>query len=63
MEARQMSDIMTAVEVAELLRVHPKTLYRAAKRGQVPCRFLGRKMIFSRSAIEAWLSAGDARAA
>ena len=48
---------LTAHEVAELLGVNPKTVYEAAARDQIPNRRLGRRVLFPRAAIEAWLSA------
>ena len=46
---------LSAHEVAELLGVNPKTVYEAASRGQIPSRRLGRRVLFPRAAIEAWL--------
>lgn len=54
---------MTADEVAELLGLNRKTVYMAAKRGQIPCRQVGKKFLFSRSAVQAWLQSADARPA
>ena len=50
------SDVLTADEVAELLRVNVKTVYDAAGRGEIPHRRLGRRLLFSRSTVLAWLS-------
>lgn len=47
---------LTAHEVAGLLGVNPKTVYEAAARHQIPSRRLGRRVLFPRAAIEAWLS-------
>jgi excisionase family DNA binding protein len=49
------SPVMTAKEVADLLRVNIKTVYEAAKRNNIPCRRMGRRVLFSRRAIMAWL--------
>jgi len=51
---------MNADEVAELLGVDRKTVYDAAGRGELPCRRLGRRLIFGRDAIMAWLNKGAA---
>jgi excisionase family DNA binding protein len=36
-----MGEILTAADVAALLQVHPKTVYRLARRGLIPGRKLG----------------------
>lgn len=49
-------DVMTAEQVADLLGVDKKTIYDKANRGQIPCRRLGRRMLFGRRAILDWLN-------
>jgi excisionase family DNA binding protein len=46
----------TADEVAAMLGCDPKSVYAAASRGELPCRRLGRRVIFPRVAIESWLA-------
>jgi excisionase family DNA binding protein len=46
---------ITADEVAELLGIARKTVYEAAGRGDIPCRRLGRRVLFSRRVILQWL--------
>lgn len=48
---------MTADEVAALLGVSRQTVYDSASRGEIPHRRLGRRVIFSREAVLAWLNA------
>lgn len=48
-------DVLTADEVAEILRVDRKTVYDGAGRGEIPCRRLGKRILFSRQAIMLWL--------
>ena len=48
--------VMTAAEVAAALGLEVKTVRAAAGRGEIPCRRIGRRMIFPRCAIEAWLA-------
>jgi len=48
-------EILTADEVAALLRVNRKTIYEAAQRGDIPHRRLGRRLVFERGAVLAWL--------
>ena len=48
-------DIMTADEVAEYLGVDRNTVYEYAARGAIPHKRLGKRMIFRRGSIIAWL--------
>jgi excisionase family DNA binding protein len=52
-----MSDslVFTADELAALLGVDRKTVYDGASRGDIPCRRLGRRVLFSRAAVLKWL--------
>jgi excisionase family DNA binding protein len=47
---------MTASELASWLRVNRKTVYEYAARNVIPCRRLGRRLVFSRPAVAAWLA-------
>ena len=55
------SEVLTLPEVAELLKVHPNTVYRMARRGRIPAFKAGTEWRFLREAIEAWMH-GRARA-
>jgi excisionase family DNA binding protein len=48
--------VYTANELAELLGIDRKTVYEFATRGDIPCRRLGRRILFPRVAIERWLA-------
>lgn len=48
--------VFTADELAGLLGVDRKTVYEFATRGEIPCRRLGRRILFPRAAIERWLA-------
>jgi excisionase family DNA binding protein len=50
------SDVLTADEVASILRVDRKTVYDAAARGEIPHRRLGKRLVFSRAALLDWLA-------
>ena len=50
-------DVLNADELAEFLRVDRKTVYAYAARGTIPHRRLGRRFLFSRVAVMAWLDA------
>ncbi len=49
-------ECMTACELASWLRVNRKTVYEYAARNIIPCRRLGRRLLFLRAAVEAWLA-------
>ncbi len=55
---RDAPEILTASEVAEMLRVDRKTVYEAAQRRHIPHRRLGRRLLFERGAVLAWLRQG-----
>ncbi len=48
-----MSTLLTSAEVAELLRIHPKHVYRLLHRG-LPAKRVGGKWLFERAAVLAW---------
>ena len=48
---------ITADELAALLGVDRKTVYEGAARGEIPSLRLGRRVLFAKTAIDAWLSA------
>lgn len=49
-------EVLTAEQVAAMLGVDKKTIYDKANRGEIPCRRLGRRMLFGRRAILDWLN-------
>ncbi len=53
--ARLQCDVMSAAEVATVLGISRNSVYRGAGRGEIPHRRVGRRIIFSRRAIVAWL--------
>lgn len=48
-------DVMTADEVAEFLGVDRNTVYDFATRGVIPHQRLGKRLLFRRGAVVAWL--------
>ncbi|HEY7542994.1 MAG TPA: helix-turn-helix domain-containing protein [Methylomirabilota bacterium] len=46
-----MQEIITPSQVADLLQVHVKTVYRLAERGVIPGNKIGRRWRFSRQRI------------
>ncbi len=53
------AEVMDADELAVFLGVDRKTVYDYAGRGEIPHRRLGKRLLFSRSAIVEWLGARD----
>lgn len=51
-----MGEVITPAEVATLLQIHVKTVYRLARRGVLPGRQIGRHWRFSRTEILALVS-------
>ena len=49
------TDVMTADEVAAYLGVDRNTVYEYAARGAIPHKRLGKRMLFRRGSIIAWL--------
>jgi excisionase family DNA binding protein len=48
--------LLTAVQAAQLLNLHPNTLLLWARNGRVPCLRLGRRVVFRASSLNQWLS-------
>jgi excisionase family DNA binding protein len=45
---------ITARELAEILHLHPVTVYRKAKAHVIPCRFIGTAVRFDPGVIAQW---------
>mgnify|MGYP002682053128 CR=1 FL=1 len=54
-EAKPESPVLTAVEVADLLRVSYRTIITMAKAGEIPAFVIAGQWRFSRSAILKWI--------
>jgi excisionase family DNA binding protein len=50
---------ITAPEAAALLGLSEKALYAGVRAGQVPARRVGRRVLFHRDTLVAWLSERD----
>jgi excisionase family DNA binding protein len=50
-EIAPMEEIMTPSEVASLLKIHLKTVYKLAEKGVIPGNRIGRSWRFSRSDV------------
>ena len=51
-------EILSADDVAQLLGLDRKTVYAAARRGDIPHRRIGRRLLFERGSIVGWLRQG-----
>lgn len=51
--------VISAKDAAALLGVHHTTLYEAARRGEVPCRMIGRRFVFVRETLIEWMRGTD----
>jgi excisionase family DNA binding protein len=56
-----MKDILDAEEVADMLRVHPRTIMRLAHQGHIPGFKVGGQWRFRREAIEAYIREQEQR--
>lgn len=52
----EVAEVLNVDEVAELLRVGRNSVYDAANRGEIPHRRIGKRLIFSRTAVMEWLN-------
>ena len=59
LEKAFMEEILTASEVAALLKVHLRTVYNLARRGLIPAMKLGGSWRFSKSAILNMVPGGE----
>jgi len=51
--------VLTITEVAEVLRLHPTTIYRLVKRGDLPAFKIGGSWRVSSASLDQWLSAAS----
>ncbi len=52
-----MEDVLIATELAELLRLHVKTVYKLAEEGVIPGKRIGRSWRFNRTEVLKFVSA------
>jgi excisionase family DNA binding protein len=48
--------VMTVEEVSQYLHIHPSTVYRLLRRGEIPAFRIGSDWRFNIEAIDAWRS-------
>jgi excisionase family DNA binding protein len=56
---RDVDRVLTISEVAEALRLHPTTIYRLVKRGDLAAFKIGGSWRVSRASLDVWLSAAS----
>lgn len=56
-------EILTLLEVAQLLKVAEKTVYTMAQKGELPAFKVGGQWRFRRTDLDAWIDAKTRRAA
>jgi excisionase family DNA binding protein len=59
----EVEPLLTAIEVAEILGVHPNYVWAEAKRGRIPSISIGRNRRFRREDLERWIDENTRRAA
>jgi excisionase family DNA binding protein len=57
-DKKDLERVLTISEVAEALRVHPTTVYRAVNRGELPAFKIGGNWRVNRASLDLWLLAG-----
>jgi excisionase family DNA binding protein len=50
--------VLTVKQAARLLQLHPSTVYRMVKRGEIPAAKIGRVWRFSTEALHDWIRGG-----
>lgn len=55
-QVRDKEAVLTAAEVAALMRVSTFLVYEAARKNEIPHVRLGRRLLFPRAALERFLS-------
>jgi excisionase family DNA binding protein len=63
MDPQAAKDILCADEVALWFGVDRKSVYNAVSRGEIPHQRLGKRVLFHRDALVAWLMREPKRAA
>ena len=57
----KLNTVLTIGEVAEILRVHPATIYRLVKKGALPAFKIGGNWRINPMVLDAWLADGSLR--
>jgi excisionase family DNA binding protein len=57
-----MNNLLTAQELAEILKVNEQTIYRWAREGKLPRVKIGSSIRFDREQVRSWLEAQEVEA-
>ena len=49
------SELISAKEVAEILKISVNSVYRLSREGKIPCFKIGRRYRYSLDVIESWI--------
>ena len=53
--------VMTADDVAGLLKISKQRLYEMVRGGLIPCLYMGRQIRFSEAELQKWMADGGTR--
>ena len=56
LEAMSKPGFYTVEEMQALTGLSRATVYQAARKGQIPCKRIGRRIVFNRANIDSWLA-------
>jgi excisionase family DNA binding protein len=59
-KATELPLVLRAEEAAEIARVGERAIYEGCQRGEIPHRYLGRRLLIPRDAFLRWLDGSDA---
>lgn len=59
MQKAPTTELLTIKEFAKIVKIAPKTLYRLASSGKIPCIRIGRNIRFSPDMIDQMRQGGD----
>lgn len=55
-EKREPREVLSVLEAADFLGLSRNSVYEYANRGTIPCQRVGRRLLFSRTALVRWLA-------
>jgi excisionase family DNA binding protein len=61
MDTQTFEPLLSDSQVGQLLGLHPKTVQRLARSGEIPSVRVGRKWRYRATALEAWLAVQSSR--
>jgi excisionase family DNA binding protein len=61
MKDQELGRVLTINEVAAIFRVHPTTIYRLVRRGDLPGFKIGGNWRINKASLDSWLSSGGLR--